>query len=284
MKILTFDLEDWFHILDFPETASPASWETRESRVERNTDRILGLLDERGQKATWFCLGWIAEKYPALIKKIALHHEIAYHSSDHRLLYEAQPKDVKSDLSDNLKRLADISGKRITAYRAPGFSFTRDTKWLVNVLSESGIQYDCSVFPAKRNHGGYPGFPTSSPCIVSYGNSMVKEFPMTFSKVAGRRIVYSGGGYFRLMPYSLISGMMDKQDYVMTYFHPRDFDPDQPVLNGLSWKRKYMSYVGLKKSFSKLKRLLNEHKFVSVEEAAGSIDWGKTPIINLEIY
>ncbi len=284
MKILTFDLEDWFHILDFPATASPASWETRESRVEKNTERILELLDERQQKATWFCLGWIADKYPGLIKKIASSHEIAYHSSDHRLLYETQAKDVKADLENNLRRLEDLSGKRITAYRAPGFSFTRDTKWLVNVLSESGIHYDCSIFPARRNHGGYPEFPATAPCILSYTNSMVKEFPMTYSNVAGRKIVCSGGGYFRLMPYAVLSRLISRQDYVMTYFHPRDFDPDQPVLDGLSWKRKYMSYVGLKKSFSRLKRLLNEYKFVSVEDAARNIDWGKAPIINLENY
>jgi polysaccharide deacetylase family protein (PEP-CTERM system associated) len=284
MNILTIDLEDWFHILDFPGTESVTGWDNMESRVEKNSERILDLLIEKNQRATWFCLGWIVKKYPSLIKRIAETQELGYHSDEHLLLYKSNPVDVRNDINYNIRLLEDISGKKISSYRAPGFSFTPETKWIVSVLSECGIKYDCSIFPAKRNHGGYKSLPVSLPCLISYNGSVVKELPMSKTNFAGRNLVFSGGGYFRLLPYDVISYFMKRSDYVMTYFHPRDFDPDQPMIKGLPLKRKFMSYVGLKKSFSKLNRLLNDYKFVSVEEAAKQIDWATAPIINLENY
>ncbi len=284
MNILTIDLEDWFHILDHREVASTSSWDRMESRIEKNTDRILDLLEAKNIKATWFCLGWVVKKYPSLIKKIAEKHELACHSVDHKLLYLQKREEVKEDIRINMQKLEDLTGKKMVAYRAPGFSFTPETKWLVNVLAELGILYDCSVFPAKRNHGGYKGFPSSGPCRINYEGNEIKEFPLNTELFAGRHFVFSGGGYFRLLPVELILELMKKSSYVMTYFHPRDFDPDQPVMKSLSLKRKFMSYVGLKKSFSKLNRLLNEHKFIPVGEAAMNINWNETPLINLDNY
>ena len=284
MNILTFDLEDWFHILDHPETDSPLTWERMESRIERNTERILSVLEEKNLKATWFCLGWVAKKYPALIKKISLKHDIACHSTDHQLLFQMNPGEVRKNVLNNIHLLEDLSSKKISAYRAPGFSFTAKTKWLVHILAEAGIIYDCSIFPLKRNHGGYDAFPTAKPCRICYDGVEIKEFPMNKSTLMGKEFVFSGGGYFRLLPYKAISYMMKKSDYVMTYFHPRDFDPEQPVLESLSWKRKFMLYTGLKKSFFKLNRLLNDYKFITVEEAANCISWNETSLINLEKY
>jgi len=284
MNILTFDLEDWFHILDHPETSGPGSWNAFESRIEENTDRILALLEEKSLSSTWFCLGWAAKKYPSLIKKIAAKHEIAAHSVDHQLIFNMPEEEVRKDIHDNIHLLEDLSGKKVNAYRAPGFSFTREVKWLIPVLAEAGIKYDCSIFPMNRNHGGFPNFPYTEPCRVSYHGVVIKEFPMNRQSFLGRQIVFSGGGYFRVLPYPLISMMMNKSSYVMTYFHPRDFDPDQPILESLPMRRKFMSYTGLKKSFSKLNRLLNDHKFIALETAAGQIDWNETPVINLEKY
>ena len=282
MNILTFDLEDWFHILDHPQTSSYESWEKLEKRIEVNTDRILCLLEKKNLRATWFCLGWVAKKYPELIKKISLNHEIACHSVNHQLIYNMSPDDVRNDIHDNIHFLEDVCGKKISAYRAPGFSFTKNTKWLVKILCEAGIKYDCSIFPMRRNHGGFENFPLDQPCRIFYGGYELMEFPMNKCSVGGYEFIFSGGGYFRLLPYNFISRMMDKSKYVMTYFHPRDFDPGQPVLHGLSLKRKFMSYVGLKNSLFKLNRLLNDYKFITLEEAANVINWKETMVINLE--
>ncbi len=284
MKILTFDLEDWFHILDNPQTANPSNWNSFESRVEGNTERLLSLLDEKNITSTWFCLGWIAKKYPKLIKRISENHEIACHSMNHQLLFNMSPAEAGDDIRGNIHLLEEITGKKVNAYRAPGFSFTRDVKWLIQVLAEAGIKYDCSVFPMHRNHGGYPGLPAAGPCRISYHGVVIKEFPMNRQTLLGFPIVFSGGGYFRLLPYPVISLLMKKSEYVMTYFHPRDFDPTQPVLESLPMKRKFMSYTGLKNSFSMLNRLLNDYKFIALEQAAGEIDWNETPVINLEKY
>lgn len=284
MNILTFDLEEWFHILDYPETSSPSSWDAMESRIEKNTDRILTLLEDKNLKATWFCLGWVAKKYPSLIKKISIKHEIACHSTNHQLLFQMKKEDARADIQNNIHLLEDLSGKKINAYRAPGFSSTEKTKWLIPLLAEAGILYDCSIFPLKRNHGGYHTFPVCEPCRISFDGIEIKEFPMNKISILGTQFIFSGGGYFRLLPYSIISALMKKSSYVMTYFHPRDFDPGQPVLENLSLKRKFMSYTGLKKSLFKLNCLLNDHTFNTVEEAAGQINWETTSLINLEKY
>jgi len=272
MNILTFDLEDWFHILDHPETASVDSWSGFESRIEANTDRILEMLEEKNITATWFCLGWVAEKYPSLVKKIAGRHELGCHSMHHQLLYTMSREEAQEDIRKNKGLLESLSGKKVNTYRAPGFSFTPDTKWLVNILSETGFEYDCSVFPMSRNHGGYAGLP-AGPCVLTHDDAGIKEFPMNVYSLGVKRIVFSGGGYFRLLPYTIVNRMMKRSDYVMTYFHPREFDPGQPVIESWSYRRKFMSYTGLKKSFANLTRLLNEHTFMTVEEAGREISW-----------
>ena len=284
MNILTFDLEEWFHILDHPEIAKASSWENLESRIERNTERILNVLESRKQRATWFCLGWIAKKYPSLIQTISANHEVACHSMEHALLYKINRTKASNDIRDNIHLLEDISGHKILSYRAPGFSFTRDTKWLVNVLTEQGIAYDCSLFPFRRNHGGYPGLPAKSPCRLGFDGDIIREFPMNASEIFGRNVVFSGGGYFRLLPYGIINRLMHRSEYVMTYFHPRDFDPGQPVLKSLSTQRRFMSYIGLKETFVKFNRLLDDHKFMSLDEAGRKIDWNSIPLIDLEKY
>jgi polysaccharide deacetylase family protein (PEP-CTERM system associated) len=281
MNILTLDLEDWFHLIDIPAAATVNSWDSFESRVEANTDRILQLLDEKKISATWFCLGWIAKKYPALVKKISRDHELGIHSMYHELLFRTDRQKTSADITDNIKLVEDITGRKVLSYRAPGFSFDHRSKWLVKVLNEAGIVYDCSVFPAKRNHGGFKKFPQSGPCIIEYKGGTIKELPMTTGRFLGKKIVFSGGGYFRFLPYSTIHNMMLNSEYNMTYFHPRDFDSGQPVLPGMSMRRKFMSYTGLKNSFSKFNRLLNDHKFVSVGEGGTKVNWLQTPLVKL---
>ncbi|MBK6399181.1 MAG: polysaccharide deacetylase family protein [Bacteroidetes bacterium] len=281
MNILTFDLEDWFHILDFKDTAYPAQWMNFESRVEANTERILQLLEKKKLTATFFCLGWIAEKYPALVRKISVKHEIACHSMNHQLLYLNNKAEFKEDLNRSLSILESLTGKKVVAYRAPGFSLSREHGYVFEELENAGIKIDSSVFPAARNHGGIADFPFQKPCLMTGPGYEIVEFPINTKSFLKKQLIFSGGGYFRLLPYPLIRKWMKESDYVMTYFHPRDFDPDQPQLRNLSIKRRFMSYTGLKTSEMKLEKLLSDFQFISLEQAFETLNTKNLPVVSL---
>ena len=282
MRILTFDLEEWFHILAHNATAFPHQWDNFESRIQRNTDILLEVLNSHNQHTTFFCLGWIAKKYPEIIRQIKSRgHEIACHGMNHQLVYQQTPKEFKQDLQDSLKLLEDVSGNKIETYRAAGFSITSQTKWAFEVLAECGIKIDCSIFPEARNHGGYKDFPVSKPCIIQTNGVAIKEFPLNPFRFGAMKIVFSGGGYFRMLPYSLVKTMMNKSDYVMTYFHLRDFDSEQPMIASLPAHRKFMSYIGLKNALSKFERLLDGFSFNTVAEAQEKVDWNSVSKVQL---
>jgi len=280
MKILAFDIEDWFHILDHPSTRAEAQWSNFESRLEANLNRLLEMLSRHRQKAVFFCLGWVAQRYPHFIRKIGdAGYEIASHSHAHQLVYTQSPQQFERDLADSIKAIQDVTGRRVRAYRAPGFSITKETTWAFEMLVEQGIEIDCSVFPAGRMHGGYRDFGSAEPCTISMADTRIKEFPINFFPFIGKRVIFSGGGYFRLLPYRLIRMMMARAPYVMTYFHPRDFDPGQPMIHDLRIDRKFRSYVGLKGALHKLQRLLNDFSFIDLETASANVDWDKAPVI-----
>ncbi len=279
MNILSIDFEDWFHILDHSTTASPGQWEKFESRIENNAQRLLDILESKDQKATWFCLGWMARKHPALIKRISESHHIACHSDLHELIYTQSPARFKEDTVRARRELEDLIGKEVNVYRAPGFSVMKNTPWFFELLLECGFKADSSVFPAKRSHGGFPDFGSSKPCRISVQGTWIKELPMNTVKIFGKDMVFSGGGYFRLLPYPVIRRCFNQVDYVMTYFHPRDFDPGQPRIRSLSFVRQFMSYTGLKSSEKKLHRLLEDYNFVDIPTADQRIDWEQTKLI-----
>ncbi len=282
MKILTFDIEDWFHILDFEETESLDSWNKFESRLSISIEFIFKKLEESGQNATFFVLGWIAEKYPAIVKQIiSAGYEIGCHSYSHLLIYKHSQEKVKSDLEYSVKLLEDITGNKIKYFRAPGFSITKDSNWVFDILVELGFEVDSSIFPTKRGHGGYLNFPYSTPCNLDIKGSIIKELPINILKFMGKEIVFSGGGYFRLIPYFVQQQIYQKSEYVMTYFHPRDFDFEQPVLENLSRVRKFKSYVGLKNSKEKFNKLLNDFDFVDIKTADKMIAWEKVPEVKI---
>jgi polysaccharide deacetylase family protein (PEP-CTERM system associated) len=283
MNILTFDIEDWFHILDNESTKTEKHWENFESRLEYNIDKIFALLDENNQDATFFCLGWVARKYPHIIKKIdELGYEVATHSDTHQLAYEFNKSQFNQDLELSIKSIEDIIGKKITAYRAPGFSITEENLWIFDELLKHGIEKDCSVFPSSRSHGGLPKFAYSKPAYVEVNNGKIKEFPINLHNILGKNIIFSGGGYFRLLPYTMLKYFMHNSDYVMSYFHPRDFDPDQPVLDDLSSIRRFKSYVGLSTSLRKLERLIQDFNFVSLNQADKKVDWENAKSIQFQ--
>jgi len=282
MNILTFDVEDWFHILDNPETKDEKQWVNLESRIHKNMDLIFEKLDKHNQKATFFSIGWVAKKYPEIIKKIDdLGYEVASHSNMHQLAYEFNRQEFREDLEISVKSIEDITGKKVRAYRAPGFSVMKQNQWVFEELIEAGIEMDSSVFPAKRAHGGFEEFGYAEPAYIEINGKKIKEFPINLYQVLGKNIIFSGGGYFRIFPYPVLKLFMNQSDYVMSYLHPRDFDSQQPMVDGLSAFRKFKSYVGLKSSLSKLDKLISDYKFVDLDEADKMIDWSLAKVINL---
>ncbi len=176
--------------------------------------------------------------------------------------------------------LESITGKKVRAFRAPGFSFTTANTAFFEILLEAGIEVDCSVFLAPRAHGGFAGFGADGPARVCVNGRHLAEFPIRPFQLGNRPVVFSGGGYFRLLPYWAIRWFTRKSSYVMTYFHPRDFDPGQPLLHGLTWQRRFKTYVGLDSAFGKLRRLLTEFNFTDLRTAEQSVDWPACRTIN----
>ena len=281
-RILTFDIEEWFHILDNESTKTEAHWSKFDSRIHANMDRILNLLADKKQSATFFCLGWIVKKYPDVIRKIdEAGYEIASHSSMHQLVYEQTPKDFEADLVASIKAIEDAIGKKVTTYRAPGFSIMESNKWAFEILIKHGIKIDSSVFPAKRGHGGFESFGEASPCLIDINGVQIKEFPINIYNFMSYPVIFSGGGYFRLLPYPIIKRLTKKSPYMMTYFHPRDFDGGQPMIKDLPITRKFKSYYGLNSALSKLERLLSDFKFEDIRTIDKSIDWTKSKVIKI---
>ncbi len=282
MKILTFDIEEWFHILDNKSTKTETNWNRYEERINQNMDKIFQFLKINNLKATFFVVGWIAEKYPHIVKKIdSLNFEIGSHTYYHQLMYEQSRKEISEDLIKSIDIIEQITGKKVQYFRAPGFSITEKNKWAFEVLINNGITHDCSVFPASRAHGGIPSYKLAIPSRIIYNGLELKEFPINTTKLLFNDWIYSGGGYFRLTPYNLIKYWSSKTDYIMTYFHPRDFDPDQPMIKELSNFRKFKSYVGLKSSMKKLNRWVNDFEFIDIKKADETINWKKVPVVKL---
>ena len=281
MNILTFDIEDWYNC-DF--ITPDLNWEKYEVRIYDGAERILQALDERNIKATFFCLGWVAEKHPKVIQWMHEQgHHIACHSFKHDLAYTFDRKGFKNDTEKAKKTIADLIGAEVTAYRAPGFSIKKENIWAFEVLYELGFEFDCSVFPGAHDYGGFPEFGLSKPVMLQLPNGCrLKEFPMSTKNILGKQLVFSGGGFFRLFPYRLIRHWATHTNYLMTYFHPRDFDPLQPIMETLPTVRKFKSYVGLKKAFPKFQRLISEFQFHSLMEADKIIDWSKVPIVKID--
>ncbi len=280
MNILTFDIEDWYNCDNI---SQDFEWGKFECRIYDGVRRILDELDKRGLKATFFCLGWIAENHPSIIREISDRgHMIGCHSYQHQLASRMTPQEFIDDVTKAKELLEQIIGKEVICFRAPSFSITESNKWAIDCLVEMGFKYDCSIFPADHDYGGMPSYSKAEPAIIrtAKGNT-IKEFPMNIHKVFNRNIVFSGGGFFRLFPYWMIKSLAKKADYMMTYFHPRDFDTGQPVIKTLPYMRRFKSYVGISRAFSKLQKFLDDFDFVDLSEADSKIDWSNQRIIDL---
>lgn len=276
MRILTFDIEEWFHILDNPSTKSEKEWVNYETRIHNNMETIFEILDKSKVSATFFVVGWIAEKYPEVVRKISEKgHQIGSHTHTHQLAHNQDRNTFYNDVEKSIKTIEDCIGKKVELFRAPGFSIKENNIWAFEVLHELGITTDSSVFPADHAHGGLKCFPSANPSLLSYNGISLKEFPINSQSILGKSIIFSGGGYFRLLPYQLIKKATMKSDYVMSYFHPRDFDFQQPLIPELSSIRRFKSYVGLKSCRPKLEKWLNDFDFMDISTADSLINWNK---------
>lgn len=267
-NILTVDVEDWFHILEVDGGPTRDDWSRLESRVEANTDALLALFAESGAKATCFVVGWIAERHPGLVRRIAsAGHEVASHSYWHEVVSRHSRASLAEDLASSRKILEDLSGRAVRGFRAPGGSITHATAWALDVVAEAGFRYDASLNPGHSSHGGF-ATPHFGPHRLRTASGDLDEIPWTTVGVAGRRLPFAGGGYLRLLPYGVIKTCVGIENRagrpVNVYVHPREIDPDQPRMK-LPWKRRFKYYVGLRSTVSKLRSLLSEHRFVSAE-------------------
>ena len=282
MYILTFDVEERFHLLDNDSTRSETEWVRYPVRIYENMERIFRILEDTDTRATFFVIGWIARTYPDLVRRIAEKYEIGSHTMNHQLVWQQNRKAFKEDVSASVSLLEDITGKPVRYFRAPGFSIRNSEAWAFEVIRECGIEVDCSVFPAHHAHGGIPSYGKAVPSIISHEGVRIREFPICTKEIGGRHIIFSGGGYFRLFPYWLIRKWAEeKSEYMISYIHPRDLDAGQPMIGELPWSRKFKSYVGLKGADRKLRRLLTDFPFTDLAAADRLVDWTGAPVVEL---
>ena len=264
--IFTVDVEDWFHILDLAGAPALEAWDLLPSRVEANFRRLLDLFDAAGVKVTCFFLGWVGERFPHLVREAAARgHEVAAHGFGHRLVYEQSPGEFYEDVLKARLILEDILGGPVKGYRGPGFSVTQETPWFFEELVKAGYEYDSSVFPAARGHGGLQ-LGRYGPYRIETPAGPLLEFPITVVEVGGRPRCFFGGGYLRLFPYPLVRLMtrrvLQEGRPAVFYAHPREIDPDHPRLP-MNLKRRFKSYVGLRSMEGKIRRILRDFPVTS---------------------
>ncbi|MBN1588206.1 MAG: polysaccharide deacetylase family protein [Pirellulales bacterium] len=278
---ISFDIEDWFHIVEIKASEDPATWPSFESIVQKRTRQILDILSEANVRATFFILGWVAEKYPDSVRMIAERgHEIGTHSFWHRKVYELTPDVFRKDLARSIDAIQNACGAKVYGFRAPSFSITPGTEWAFDVIREVGLVYDASLFPARRAHGGYPC--QLGPHLLQWGEgNTLPELPMSVMDLGRFRFCFSGGGYFRLLPLRLIERGIRrelKEDRpTVIYLHPRDFATDCPVMP-MPLYRRFKCYIGQKTTASKLRKLLARHRFSTCYEVLRQRGW--LPAVN----
>jgi polysaccharide deacetylase family protein (PEP-CTERM system associated) len=259
---LTFDVEEYFHAEAFAGVLGPEEWPTLESRVTRSTERLLDILDRERVRATFFVLGWVAERHPGLVREIAsLGHEIACHGYGHRMIQHLSRPDFERDVTRAKRALEDAIGRPVLGYRAPTFSIMRATLWSLDVLVEAGFRYDSSIFPVVHDRYGIPDAPRFPHRLKAPSGAEITEFPMSTVTLLGRRLPVAGGGYFRLFPYRVtrraIARINGERQPAMVYLHPWEIDPDQPRIP-VGPLTRFRHLVNVGKTESRLRRHLAE--------------------------
>ena len=260
---LTIDVEDYFQVSAFAPYIARDQWDSRECRIERNVDRILGLLADSSTSATFFTLGWVAERYPALIRRIVdSGHELASHGHGHQRASDLTPTAFLADVTRAKKLLEDTGGVGVKGYRAPSFSIGEDNLWAFDCLVEAGYVYSSSVYPIHHDHYGMP----DAPRFAHRRANGLLEVPITTLRAFDRNFPSSGGGYFRLLPYAMSRWMLrrvnseDRQSAVF-YFHPWEIDVDQPRVAGIDARTRFRHYLNIDRMESRLQMLLGDFRW-----------------------
>lgn len=265
---MTIDVEDYFQVSAFAPFIPRGDWDARECRVERNVDRILGLLADRGIHATFFTLGWVAQRYPALVRRIVEQgHEIASHGYGHERASDLSPEAFRADVAQAKALLEDLSGYEVLGYRAPSFSIGKGNLWAFDVLRDCGYRYSSSVYPIRHDHYGMP----DAPRFAFPVREGLLEVPVTTLRLRGRNYPSSGGGYFRLLPYALsrwLIAQVNQQDQqsAVFYFHPWEIDPDQPRIEGIDLKTRFRHYVNIQRTEARIAQLLQDFDWGRMDE------------------
>ncbi|NRF66497.1 DUF3473 domain-containing protein [Aquincola sp. S2] len=265
---LTIDVEDYFQVSAFAPYIARGEWDTRECRVERNVMRILELLDAQQAKATFFTLGWIAERYPQLVREIvARGHELASHGYGHERASDLDEAAFLDDVKRAKALLEDLGGVEVKGYRAPSFSIGAGNLWAFDCLARAGYRYSSSIYPIAHDHYGMP----DSPRFAYRVNERLLEIPVTTLRVLRRNFPSSGGGYFRLLPYALSRWMLQQvnavdQEPAIFYFHPWEIDAGQPRIEGIDLKTRFRHYVNIPRMDSRLQALLADFRWGRMDD------------------
>jgi len=273
VNAMTVDVEDYFHVSAFEASVPRSAWDRLESRVERNTDRLLDLFAQRNVRATFFILGWVAERFPSLVKRIADGgHELASHGFGHRLIYNQSPDEFREDLRRSRAAISTAVGRRLDGYRAPSFSITPRSLWAFDIIREEGFRYDASVFPIRHDRYGLPSSPRHFHTVGQDGHTLW-ECPGSTVRLAGMNLPVAGGGYFRLLPYAWTRWGISRLNRLegqpaVFYLHPWEIDPEQPRLSGSRLSR-YRHYTNLDQTETRLVQLMSDFKFAPLGELLG---------------
>jgi len=265
---LTIDVEDYFQVSAMAPYIRRDEWDRRECRVERNVDRILALLDARGTRATFFTLGWVAERYPQLVRRIvAGGHELASHGHGHERASDLDRTAFRADIVRAKRVLEDVGGVPVQGYRAPSFSIGHGNLWAFDALAETGHRYSSSIYPIRHDHYGMP----DAPRFAHPRAEGLLEIPVTTLRLQGRNLPSSGGGYFRLLPYALSRWMIrrvnaDDRMPAIFYFHPWEIDHDQPRVAGIDLKTRFRHYVNIGRMEQRLQALLQDFRWGRMDE------------------
>jgi len=268
VNAMTVDVEDYFQVSAFDNVVSRARWDSFESRVSGNTDRLLELFDRANVRATFFVLGWVAERFPALVRRIAdLGHEVASHSHNHQLLYMLTPRQFREDIRAARVAIEDAAGVRVVGFRAPSYSVIESSLWTLDVLIEEGFAYDSSIFPIHHDRYGIPGSPRH-PHMLRRASGSLWEVPGSTVRLGRLNLPIGGGGYFRHFPYAWTRWGIDRvnrveQQPVTFYTHPWELDPEQPRMP-VGAATRVRHYRGLEGTADRLARLLQDFRFDSV--------------------
>ncbi len=269
VNAMTVDVEDYFQVSAFESNVDKSDWDNMPRRVEANVDRILKLFDDKGINATFFTLGWVAQRHPEMVRRIVAEgHELASHSWEHTRVNLQDASEFREDISRTKKLLEDVSGQVVTGYRAPSYSIGASNLWALDELANAGYLYSSSIVPIKHDLYGMPEAPRFA---FRAAEGRLLEVPVTTVTIAGRNINCGGGGWFRLFPYGFSRwalGQVNNQEGQagVFYFHPWEIDPEQPRPSGLSAKSRFRHYLNLDHMFSRLEHLLDDFSWGRMDD------------------